>query len=34
MIYYFTGAVAGIGDGVAAALAKTIGAAEITPFPS
>lgn len=34
MIYYFWGTVGGVGVGVGAGLAKTIGAAEITPFPS
>ena len=34
LIYCFTGAAVGVGVGVAAGLAKTIGAAEITPFPS
>ena len=34
MIYYFTGAVGGVGDGVAAGLAKTIGAVAMIPLPS
>ena len=34
MIYYFRGAVGGVGDGVDAGRAKTIGAVAMIPFPS